>query len=137
VSFLVDTNVLSELRRAQPHPSLTEWFRVNRHAEIFVSALVMGEIRRGIEHVRGTEPRKVIELEEWLRRVRFEYADRILPVTADIAELWGRIHLPPNPLPIVDGLMAATALVHGLTFVTRNTRDVARCGVSLFNPFAD
>jgi toxin FitB len=136
VAFLVDTNVLSELRRPKPTPHVTAWFRANRHEEIFVSALVMGEIRRGIEHVRGNQPGQVAELESWLRRVHAEYAHRILPVDADVAEMWGRLNQPPDPPPIVDGLMAATALVHGLTFVTRNTRDVARCGVPVVDPFS-
>lgn len=121
MSFLADTNVISELRKGAPD-------------EVFLSVIVMGEIRRGIESIRRRDARAAISLDRWLRRVVSSHEGRILPVDARTADEWGRLNVP-DPVPVVDGLMAATAKVHGLTLATRNVRDVERTGVSLLNPF--
>ena len=97
--------------------------------------LVVGEIRQGIERLRRRDPSQAAVFETWLATLRRDYADRILPVTVQIADEWGRLNVP-DPVPAIDGLLAATARVHGLTLVTRNTADVARTGVALLNPFA-
>jgi predicted nucleic acid-binding protein len=104
--------------------------------DLAVSVLSLGEVRRGIERLRGRDPRQATSLEGWLHRVSVAFADRILPVTADIADSWGRLGVP-DPVPAVDALIAATALVHELTVVTRNERDFLRCGVSVVNPWSD
>jgi predicted nucleic acid-binding protein len=137
VAFLLDTNIVSELRKTQPHPRVAEWYEANLQAETFVSCLVIGEIRSGIERLAARDVTQARGLEAWLGVFETALNTTVLPITAAVADRWGRIHVPPKPIPIVDGLMAATALVHGLTFVTRNTRDVARCGVSLLNPFSE
>jgi hypothetical protein len=103
--------------------------------ELFLSVLVVGEIRQGVEAVRTRDPVSAARLERWLSTLIESYAERILPVDLGVATLWGRLNVP-EPTPAVDGLLAATAIVHGLTLVTRNTRDVARTGVQLVNPFA-
>ena len=103
-------------------------------ADIYLSVLVVGEIRQGIENLQGRDPAQAAVYDSWLGALRRDYDDRILPITIEVAEEWGRINAP-NRVPVVDGLMAATAKVMGMTFVTRNTADIATTGVSLLNPF--
>lgn len=135
MAYLLDTNVVSELRKAAPNSHVLAWQQRHRRAEAYISALVVGEIRQGIERVRPRDPAQADVLERWLTGLVSAYRDRILPVTVDIAEEWGRLNASPQPLPVIDGLMAATAKVHRLTLVTRNVPDVARTGVTLLNPF--
>jgi toxin FitB len=135
VSYLLDTNVLSEARNPAGDANVGAWLASVRGTELYLSVLVVGEIRQGIERLRRRDPLQAAVFAAWLATLRRDYADRILPVTADIAEEWGRLNVP-DPLPAIDGLLAATAQVHGLTLVTRNTADVARTGVALLNPFA-
>jgi predicted nucleic acid-binding protein len=135
VSFLVDTNVISELRKGgRAHAGVREWFSSLEDDEIFLSVIVIGEIRRGIELVRRRDARGASSLDRWLRGVVAAHEDRILPVTSRIADVWGRLNVP-DPIPVVDGLLAATARVHDLTVATRNVRDIERTGVAFFNPF--
>jgi predicted nucleic acid-binding protein len=103
-------------------------------ADIYLSALTVGEIRKGIEKIRPRDPRAALALESWLGDVVAAHSDRILPVDKGVAERWGHLNAP-DPLPVLDGLLAATAQVHGLTLVTRNLKDVERSGVSCQNPF--
>jgi predicted nucleic acid-binding protein len=132
--FLVDTNVLSEARKAsRANPRVVAWIAAHRD-DLFLSVLVTGEIRRGIESVRARDPAAAASLERWLREVETSFEERILPVDGAVADRWGRL-MAERTLPAIDGLLAATALVHGLTFATRNVRDVARSGVSTVNPF--
>jgi toxin FitB len=135
LSYLIDTNVLSELRKGRRcDPNVVRWFSAVSDEDVFLSVLVIGEIRRGIERIRRRDARSAKTLDAWLRRLLAGHRDRILPVDEVIAEEWGRLSVP-DPIPVVDGLMAATARVHGLTLATRNVRDVARTGVSCVNPF--
>ncbi len=136
MSYLVDTNVLSELRkgnRCDPH--VARWFAGLSEDEIFLSVLSIGEIRRGIERIRRRDAHAARVLEAWLRKLLAEHLDRILPVDEAIAQEWGRLSVP-DPIPVVDGLIAATARIHGLTLATRNLKDIARTGVSCVDPFA-
>jgi toxin FitB len=98
--------------------------------------LVVGEIRQGIERLRRRDPEQADVFESWVRRLREAYAERILDISAPIAEEWGRMNVP-DPLPTVDALLAATAKIHGLTLVTRNVVALRRTGVKLLNPFAE
>ena len=135
MSYLIDTNVISELRKGKRADSgVVSWFAGLADEEVFLSALTLGEIRRGIESIRRRDSAAAAALESWLGRISDAHRDRIVPVDRAIAEEWGRMNAP-DPLPVVDGLLAATAKVVGLTLATRNTDDIARSGVSFFNPF--
>jgi predicted nucleic acid-binding protein len=134
LSFLLDTNVVSELRRRQPSAHVLAWYESTVATELHLSVLVLGEVRRGIERLRVRDPAQARVLERWLAELRSSFADRILAVDAAIAEEWGRIGAP-SPVPPEDGLMAASAKVHGLIFVTRNVAHVARTGVRVLNPW--
>jgi toxin FitB len=138
LSYLLDTNVISELRKGKDAgPYVSSWFGGLADEEIYLSVLTIGEIRRGIENVRRRDPDSATALDSWLGRMSETHRDRILPVDRAIAEEWGRLNLP-DPLPAVDGLLAVTAKVVGLTLVvTRNVADVAGTGVGLFDPFGD
>ena len=135
MSLLVDTNVLSELRKgAQANVRVRGWFEGVSADEIYLSVLVVGELRRGVELVRRRDAKQAAALERWLTRVTTDHAERILPVDGRVAEQWGRL-TAKQPGSVIDTLMAATALIHGLVLVTRNVKDVAWTGVSCLNPF--
>jgi len=137
LSYLLDTNVISELRKGErANPSVASWFADVADEEIFLSVLTIGEIRRGAESVRRRDPDSAATLDSWLARLSEAHRDRIVPVDRPIAEEWGRMNVP-DPLPVVDGLLAATARILGLTLVTRNTADVEGTGVELLDPFSD
>lgn len=135
MAFLLDTNVVSELRKSAPHPRVAEWHATHSQAVVYLSTLVVGEIRRGIERLRLRDPKQADVLERWLAGLTTSYRERLLPVTSRVAEEWGRMSATAQPPPVIDGLMAATASVHSLTLVTRNVADVVRTGVPLINPF--
>jgi predicted nucleic acid-binding protein len=135
VAFLLDTNVVSELRKSVPDPNVARWAVTNAQSGIFISALVIGEIRHGIEKVRDRDPRQADALEMWLDNLVVAYQDRVLPVTVAVADEWGELNAMSPPPPHIDGLMAATAKVNHLTLVTRNVAHVAGAGVPLVNPF--
>jgi hypothetical protein len=135
VSFLLDTNVVSEIRKRAADRNVLEWFASVPAGELFLSVLVVGEIRQGVERLARHDRAQAEVFEHWLTQLVAVYGDRIMPVTTEIAEAWGRLNVP-DPVPVVDGLLAATALVQGWTLVTRNTADVAATGVRLLNPFA-
>jgi predicted nucleic acid-binding protein len=133
--FLLDTNVVSELRKRQrADPQLVAWMNANLDAEFFLSVLVVGELRRGVESISRCDPPAAAVLMEWLDSTISDYADRILPITIGIAQRWAVLSVP-DPLPVIDGLLAATALENNLTLVTRNIDDVARTGAEVLNPF--
>jgi predicted nucleic acid-binding protein len=133
VKYLIDTNVISELRRRERCDlNVARWFSKCPEDEICLSVLTIGEIRRGIENSRRRDPHAAASLDGWLQRLQTEHTDRILPVDLTAAEEWGRLNVP-DPIPVVDGLLAATARVRGLTLVTRNIRDVERTGVDVLN----
>jgi predicted nucleic acid-binding protein len=136
MGFLLDTNVLSEMRKPSGNANVLRWAAQHHTNDLFLSALVIGEIRRGIEGIRLRDPTQARALDAWRDRVVATFGRRILPVTRRIAELWGRLSVPDR-LSDIDGLIAATAVVHGHILVTRNTRDVARTGVMLLNPFEE
>jgi predicted nucleic acid-binding protein len=135
MGYLLDTCILSELRKPRADSRVVAWMAGLRPDETFLSVLTVGEIRRGIEMHRIKDAQAAGALERWLRGLESHYADRILPVTTEIADRWGRL-APHQPLPVSDGLIAATALVHQHTVVTRNLADFERSGVNLLNPFA-
>lgn len=134
--FLLDTNVLSELRRGDHcNVGVSRWYAGVQYADLFISALVIGEIRKGIARLRRRQDYRQAEfLEVWLETSRDFFADRILPVDAAVADAWGEMFAIRN-VSAVDGLLAATAITHGLTLVTRNIAHVQGLGADLLNPF--
>ncbi len=134
MSYLLDTNVVSELRKRTPDRRVVSWYDEVSSGELFISVLTLGEIRLGIERLRRKDSAQADHLEHWLTGLREIYADRIVHLDDPTAQEWGRINVP-DPLPIIDGLLAATARVRGWALVTRNTADLARSGVRLINPF--
>ena len=136
MSFLLDTNVVSEIRKKAPDRGVATWFASVPADKLFLSVLVVGEIRQGITRLVRRDPAQAEIFERWLSQLVDGYGDRIVPITVRIAEAWGRLNVP-DPVPVVDGLLAATALVHDWTLVTRNVNDVTSTGVRLLDPFAD
>jgi predicted nucleic acid-binding protein len=134
VSYLLDTNVISEIRRPAPNSSVASWFEGVPGEDLFLSVLVVGEIRQGIERLRVRDPEQAAAFERWLDALQQDFRDRLLPVSVAIGDAWGRLNAPA-PLPVVDSLLAATALVHGLVFVTRDTSTLEGQGVPLLNPW--
>lgn len=133
--YLLDTNVVSELRkRDRANVGVLEWIDSHLDAEIWLSVLVVGEIRRGVALVGRRDLDAAGALGAWLDSVVADYRDRILPVTEAIAERWA-LTTVPDPVPGIDGLLAATAMEHELTLVTRNTAHVERTGVDCVNPY--
>jgi toxin FitB len=135
VSFLLDTNVVSEIRKQSPDAGVAGWYASVSADELFLSVLVAGEIRQGIERLARRDPAQAEIFERWLSQLVDSYGDRLVPITERIAQAWGRLNVL-GPVPVVDGLMAATALVHDWTLVTRNVSDVQSTRVRLLNPFA-
>ncbi|HEY7374522.1 MAG TPA: type II toxin-antitoxin system VapC family toxin [Polyangia bacterium] len=135
MSFLLDTNIVSELRKgARANPNVSKWIASVDQQDLRLSVLVVGELRQGVERIRRRDVASAERLDRWLTKLVEAFGDRILPVDAHIAETWGRLNVP-DPLPAVDGLLAATALAHDLTMVTRNVRHVSRTGVRFVDPF--
>jgi toxin FitB len=136
--FLLDTNVISDLIRPRPEPKVTAWIEATSESLLYLSVLTLGEIRKGITSLRDS-PRRVV-LEAWLGSdLAVRFANRILPVDESVADRWGRIAADSaaegSPLSVIDGLLAATALHHNLTLVSRNVKDFATTRVPLFNPW--
>jgi hypothetical protein len=132
--YLIDTNVISELGKGRRcDRQVAEWYRGVHEDELFLSVLVIGEIRQGIERLRARESRRAHALENWLGELLRSFGDRVLPVDQKIAQNWGRLNAH-STFPVVDSLLAATAEAHGLTLVTRNLKDIERSGVRCVNP---
>lgn len=136
MSFLLDTNVVSELRKKSPDPGVVDWVKSVKSAQLYLSVIVVGEIKQGVERLAGRDPQRATAIDDWRQRLVRGYSDRIVPVSLEVAETWGRLNASAR-LPLADGLMAATALVYNWTFVTRNVADVERTGVRLLNPFGN
>jgi predicted nucleic acid-binding protein len=137
VSFLVDTNVVSELRRGRnAAPAVTAWFAAVSAEQVFTSVVVLGEIRRGIEMLARRDKVQAEMLERWYAAMRQQLGTRVLPVDELVMMMWSRISVP-DPLPAYNGLIAATALVHGMTVATRNTTDFRRVGATAVDPWSN
>lgn len=135
MNYLIDTNVISEIRkRDRCDLQVAAWYASIDEKSIYLSVLVLGEIRRGIERVRPADPAQARALETWLNQVTELFSDRILPVDHAVADAWGRMGAG-RPLATIDSLLAATAKVNRMTLVTRNAPDVAGLDVSALNPF--
>ena len=135
MSYLIDTNVLSELRRKQPGAQVVAWVQARPREALFLSVLTLGEIRKGIERVEDSLRKQA--LIDWLEvELPSYFLGRVLALDAHVADRWGRLMADAaRPLPAIDSLLAATALQHDLTLVTRNIKDFTGLGVRLLNPW--
>jgi toxin FitB len=118
----------------QPNPHVLSWYETVRPADLYLSVLTIGEIQLGVERLRRRDIAQADLIEEWLDWLRVSYGDHIVEIDAAIADEWGRLNVP-DPLPIVDGLLAASASIHGWTLATRNVAGLKRKGVQLLNLF--
>lgn len=135
MNYLIDTNIISEVRKGpRCDAKVTAWFASVHDADLYLSVLVVGEIRRGIELARSRNAAKALALETWLVAVEDAFGERILPVDRNVADEWGRM-AATRSIPTIDGLLAATARIHRMTLVTRNGADVAGLGAQVLNPF--
>jgi predicted nucleic acid-binding protein len=136
VSFLIDTKVISEMYkgRSRNHGVAAWYASIDRNA-VWLSVLVVGEIRRGVEMLRKRDPARALSYNDWLAGLAKTYESRILPIDDAVADIWGRISATRS-IPTTDALLAATALSRNLVLVTRNERDVAGTGVRTLNPFS-
>jgi predicted nucleic acid-binding protein len=135
VSYLIDTNIISEVRkgdRCDPHVSA--WYASIADEQVFLSTLVLGEIRKGVELVRPRDADKAAALEQWLQQIEAAFDGRVLGIDNAVSDQWGRMSAIRS-IPVIDGLLAATAATNGLTLVTRNDRDIAGLGAMVLNPF--
>jgi predicted nucleic acid-binding protein len=139
MKYLIDTCVISELRKPEPHPAVLGWFGSCRAGDIFISSLSMGELQYGISVL--PDSKKKNDLMIWFNQVTVSFGDRVLPVTREIGITWGNLRAEVKSrgriLPVVDGLLAATAITHDLIFITRNTVDIQMTGVSILNPWQE
>ena len=136
--FLLNTNIISELVKRKPEASVTEWVEHTDESLLYLSVLTLGEIRRGIATL--PESRRRATLEAWLDKdLRARFEDRVLPIDQEVADRWGLLTATARNsgivLPVIDGLLAATALEHNLTLVTRDTGQIPSIGVAVFNPW--
>ncbi|QDD63060.1 type II toxin-antitoxin system VapC family toxin [Herbaspirillum seropedicae] len=136
MSYLIDTNVLSELRRRAPDPGVLHWFSQRPAGTLYLSVLTLGELRKGIDAL-SDEGRK-LHLLDWLEtELPAFFAGRILPVDATVADRWGRLQAQARrPLPAIDSLLAATALTHGLSLITRNLKDFQYADLQVISPWS-
>lgn len=131
---MIDANVLSELRKPKRVEHVAVWLRTTPSVELYTSVLVMAELRRGSQLIRRRDPVSADRLDGWISDLWVGFEDRVLGVTREVANRWADL-MVPDPISVIDGLLAATALVHNLTLVTRNTKDVAKTGVKILDPF--
>jgi toxin FitB len=137
VNYLIDTNVISEVRKGERcDANVAAWYAAVEDADLYLSVLVLGEIRRGVERARSTDPTRARALDRWLAAVAKSFAGRILAIDSAVADEWGRM-TARRSAPSIDALLAATAKTHGMTLATRNTADVAGLGAEVVNPFEE
>jgi toxin FitB len=135
VNYLIDTNIISEIRKgSRCDPNVARWYAKIEDASLYLSVLVIGEIRKGIERIRSKDTAQAGALENWLLAVDKAFGERILPIDRAVADEWGRFNVS-RPVPVIDGLLAATAKVHRMILVTRDTADIAGLDVQVLNPF--
>ena len=135
--YLLDTCIVSEPFKRQPNPHVIAWLRSVDQSSLFTPAVVLGEMSKGVEKMPASARRAM--LEKWIADYRRFYADNIVAFDAEVAMLWGklvgRLQLEGVSLPVIDSQIAATAICHGMTLVTRNVRDMQATGAQVFNPF--
>lgn len=132
---LLDTNILSEIRKPRPDAAIIAWLDAQDAGDLYISVLTLGEIREGVDRLATRDSARSLALGRWLADLSILYADRILLVDQNVAQDWGRLRAAAaRPLPVIDALLAATARVNGLTLVTRNDKDFRGLDVPVLNP---
>lgn len=135
MTYLIDTNIISEVRKGDRcDPKVSAWYASVDDEDLYLSTIVLGEIRKGVELARPRDPAKALALERWLGQVESAFGTRVLGIDNAVADRWGRMSAT-RPIPVIDGLLAATAATYRLTLVTRNDHDVAGLGALVLNPF--
>ena len=135
MNYLIDTNIISEVRKGDRcEPNVAAWYASIDDRDIYLSVLVLGEIRKGVERARAHDSGRARALEAWLSVVRESFGDRVLAVDQKVADEWGRMSAK-RPVSSIDALLAATAKIHKMTLVTRNVADIADLGAEFLNPF--
>ncbi|MFM9842751.1 MAG: type II toxin-antitoxin system VapC family toxin [Dongiaceae bacterium] len=136
MSYLLDTNVISETRRRNCDARVKRWIESVGELDLNLSVVVIGELRQGIERLRRRDAHQATLLDFWLSKLKEDFSGRVFRVSLEIAEEWGRLDVP-DPLPPMDGLLIATAKVHGLMLVSRDVKGAQRAGVQVINPWQD
>ncbi|WP_460540436.1 PIN domain-containing protein [Glycomyces halotolerans] len=131
---LLDTNILSELRKPRPNRLVERWYDATPDSDMYLSVMTIGEFEKGLARLRRRDPEQAAGLARWLDRLLRPYESRILPITPEIARCWGRLN-DPEPLPVIDACIAATAIVHDMVLVTHNVKDVSRTDARILDPF--
>lgn len=135
MTYLLDTNVISEVRkRDRCDANVAAWWTSVSSDDLYMSPLVLGEIRKGVGQLRSRDPNQAEALDRWLAEIATAFAERLVSIDQAVADEWGRMSAL-RPVPVIDGLVAATAKTNGLTLVTRNGSDVAGLGADVLNPF--
>jgi toxin FitB len=132
--YLLDTNIISETRKTRPHPTVLAFLASAPSGSLYLSVLTLGELRKGVAMRKAADPVTARALAAWVDGLEVSFSDRILPVDTATGRLWGELSARRS-MPVVDTLLAATALVHKLVLVTRNTADVQDTGVEMLNPW--
>jgi predicted nucleic acid-binding protein len=137
LKYLIDTNVLSEIRRKSPDVNVVQWINSRPSTSLFLSVLTLGELRKGIDSLSDAKRR--LKLLDWLETdLPLFFTGRILSIDEGVADHWGQLMAAAGrPIPAIDSLLGATAAYHGLTMVTRNSKDFKNLGLSVFNPWTD
>ena len=133
IVYLLDTNIISELRKRYPHPAVVDWVRAVPSDDLYLSALTIGELQAGVEATRARDPEKGREIEVWIDQVASTW--NVLPLDARVMRAWARLMVGQQNELIEDGMIAAVAVVHRLIVVTRNVKDFKPFGVEILNPF--
>lgn len=133
--YLLDTNVVSELRKPKPHGAVLNWLKELQENQIYLSAVTIGELQAGVERTRGHDPHKAAQIQSWIDRLEESY--QVLPMDSLCFREWARLMNGKQDDLVEDLMIAATARIHELTVATRNERDFASVGVQIFNPFKD
>ena len=135
-AYLLDTNVISEIRKSRPNQGVLEFLGTAPPPTVFLSVLTIGELHKGVEAKRRNDPDGAQRLSDWVETIEKDFADRIIPVDVTVSRRWGVLSAARS-CPVIDTLIAATALERGLVLVTRNGRDVDFTGVTLLNPWTE